>query len=314
MGAKLGCRQASEFILGTIIVLILGMTCGSVRAASQNVYPDNPEGDLRLIDAAKEGDTDTIRRLVESGVNLRIRDHVMGAPPLTWAIVYDHLESARLLLDSRAEVDAIDTVGRTALIMAAHNGEFEGAKLLLEYKVDVNFRDHCGGTPLTHASTYSGTNQIIELLLKNGASEGLQEALASAVSTGRTDMARTLINSGGDVNSKYHPLMMATKHGYEDLVRLLLASGADVNEKTDEGETPLILAALLNYENIIMILLGAGADANAVSKGGEAFEILVDIGTDEGVLSKTGVSALMLARTNGNQTVIKALLDAGANK
>ena len=64
----------------------------------------------------------------------------------------DHLDVVKLLLESKADVNAEHTDGRTALMAAAQNGHLEIVKMLLESKADVNAKDNDGVTALMLAA------------------------------------------------------------------------------------------------------------------------------------------------------------------
>ena len=95
------------------------------------------EGDDNdLIAAAKRGDTELCKRLLENG----------------------------------ADVNAADEVGWTPLHSAAANGKTETCKLLLENGADINAEDEGGKTPL-HYATVNGNTETCELLKTYGAKE-----------------------------------------------------------------------------------------------------------------------------------------------
>ena len=58
--------------------------------------------------------------------------------------------------------------GRTALIIAAREGNNEYVRLLTAYGVDVNITDNLGYSALYYASE-QGYNEIVEILLEAGA-------------------------------------------------------------------------------------------------------------------------------------------------
>ncbi len=299
---------------GLLFFLILAVSCESARLHRSDPYIGESHSEVALIEAVRRGDINTVRSLVATGVDVNVKDHDMGAPPLIWAIVGEYIDIAQLLLENGAQVDEVDRWGRTALHVAVRSGTYEGTKFLLAHGANVNWKNDFGRTPLSEASTYQGTAEITKLLLESGASEGLQEALALAVYTGRFDTGRILINAGANVNSEYPPLLIAVKMGSDDFIDLLLGAGADVNGKDNSGTTALILATLFNYERIVKVLLKAGADVNAITKSDEVLDIMVSAGADKDAISETGVTALMLAEKNGSKTVINMLHEANANR
>jgi len=78
-------------------------------------------------------------------------------------------ERVRLLLENGANVNARDRYGWTALMWAVFKGYKEIVKLLLENGADVNVRDFFGNTALKFASMKIGCEEIVELLKSYGA-------------------------------------------------------------------------------------------------------------------------------------------------
>ena len=58
-------------------------------------------------------------------------------------------------------------------------------------------------------------------------------------------------------------MRVAAMHGRSDVVRTLLKKGTNVNEKTTGGYTALHVAAILGSHDIVRMLLDKGADVNA---------------------------------------------------
>ena len=100
-------------------------------------------------------------------------------------------------------------------------------------------------------------------------------------------------------------IMWAASRGKKEIVRLLIESGAEINSKDDwkgnmtrpegtEGWTPLIFAADSDHEEVVEILVENGADVN--------------------IKTKSGVTALSLAKLWRNDEMIKILKRAGAKE
>ena len=101
---------------------------------------------------------------------------------------------------------------------AAYGGNIEAVKQHLAAGADVDARDNVVGvTPLFGAITF-GHNEIVELLLANGADVNAKNSFAD----------------GG-----WTPLHQAAWGGHTEAAELLIAKGANVNAKNDDGETPL---------------------------------------------------------------------------
>lgn len=149
-----------------------------------------------------------------------------------------------------------DDNGWTALQFAARNGQLDAVKLLLANKADVNARDRGGMTALQAALAFSDSSRpgagttdtnheaIAELLLANGATVSNQRnggltALHYAASAGFTNVASEILDRKADVNAKdgrgRTPLDLAAQHGHTDMVELLVARGAYISDTDKAG-------------------------------------------------------------------------------
>ena len=81
-----------------------------------------------LYDAAKAGDTDTVRNLLEQGVNPQAPNALI--PPLNIAADNGHLEIVQLLLDHGADIAVLDLRGYSPLSLAARAAHVEVAQAL----------------------------------------------------------------------------------------------------------------------------------------------------------------------------------------
>jgi len=71
----------------------------------------------------------------------------------------------RLLLTAKADVNAVEDDGKTALMVASANGRVEVVKALLAAKADVNARQPDGSTALMLALR-NGHQEVAELLMR----------------------------------------------------------------------------------------------------------------------------------------------------
>jgi ankyrin repeat protein len=79
-------------------------------------------------------------------------------------------ETVKALLKSRADVNAQDLFGRTALIMATFEVHPAVVQVLLQAGAKVNVKNNNGDTALAVATAW-GHNEVIEILKKAGAKE-----------------------------------------------------------------------------------------------------------------------------------------------
>ena len=92
----------------------------------------------------------------------------VNPPDILTAAREGQTETVRLLLDRGANIEAENNIGWTVLIHAALNGNTETVRLLLDKGADIEAKDNYGKTALTHAA-YWGRTEIVTLLLDNGA-------------------------------------------------------------------------------------------------------------------------------------------------
>jgi len=150
-------------------------------------------------------------------------------------------QAVSLLLQYGANINAQDNDGLTPLAIACQRGNYFVVERLLQVeKIEIALRDNQKSTAL-HEACKSGTEKIVELLLKSG--------------------ANILATDSDDVT----PLHIACREGYSDIVNLLLyyghhKRGVLVGAKDVQGNRPLHFAVESGVESIVKILLLAGAD------------------------------------------------------
>jgi ankyrin repeat protein len=240
-----------------------------------------------------------------------------------------------LLIRAKADVNAAQPDGATALAWAVHLGERSMAETLLGAGAKVNVVDEYGETPLTLAAA-NGDDAIVQRLLKAGANARAarwngETALMIAASAGDRETVRQLVLHGADVNIAeprrgQTALMWAAAEGHADVVTALLEIGADPKVVSKSGFNALAFAVAENDAASARLLIAAGLDPNFTLPSGnkllmmamayahtEAASALLDAGADIRATDRGGNTPLHVAAQAGNLVLVKQLLDKGAD-
>src|SRR5437879_6004504 len=211
-----------------------------------------------LVDAAKNGDKDTLRALIQKGTNVNLAEGD-GSTALHWASYRDDVETADLLIRAGAKVNAANDLGATPLWTASQNGSEAMVRRLLEAGGNPNAALLAGETPVMVASR-SGSPVIVEQLIAKGANVNAraargQTALMWAVAQKHPDVVKVLVAHGADVHARsdaWSQVMAVPPHGHLDYNRAI-PHGAD---------TPLMFAARVDDLASAKALVAAGANVN----------------------------------------------------
>jgi ankyrin repeat protein len=250
--------------------------------------------DTRLVDAVERKDQAAIGALLKerADVNARQPD---GATALQWAAHWDDSGTVDRLLRAGADVNAANDHGVTALALACENGNAATVDKLLKAGANANAAVSTGETALMTAAR-GGNVGAVQMLLAHGAKANAREgshgqtALMWAVAHAHSDVVKVLVEAGADINarSEVRTRTVHTGSRYGD-------RGADKGAlRMDQGGfTPLLFAAREGDIESARMLLDAGANVNDAAPN--------------------GASALAVATLSGHGTFAALLLDKGAD-
>jgi ankyrin repeat protein len=196
----------------------------------------------------------------------------------------------RSLLAARAQVNATQPDGMTALHWAVQANEEEMVAVLLAAGADANAVNRYGITPLWLAAT--------------NASVPVTQALLRAKANPKAGLPH------GET-----ALMAAARTGNPDTIRLLLAAGSDPNAaENSQGETGLMWAAAENHPEAIRALIEGGADPNRHARALDLAPMKwMQVGMVDTLLPRGGFTALMYAARQDAQDAVRALAENGAD-
>ena len=230
--------------------------------------------------------------------------------PLTLAAREGNVDVVRLLVEGGADVNTVAGDGKTALAIAIFNGNYDVASFLVDRKADVNKPDAQRFTPLFYAvdrrnmetapnfpwMVTADPMPLIRKLLDAGANPN---ALVN-----NTPRARMREGSPRIVFAT--ALMRAAFAADLDLVKLLLERGADPKILSRDNESMLSAAAGLAF-------IHGYHRGKSPEERLEVVKLLVKLGNDVNWADDYGITPLMAAGNFGNVPIIQFLIDAGAD-
>ncbi|KAI9760710.1 MAG: hypothetical protein M1840_002218 [Geoglossum simile] len=291
-------------------------------------------GDTPLMLAARSGDREVVRLLIEKGADIEA-EASDGGTVLYETAKRGAVEMVALLLEKSANANAKTNYGRTPLLDAAAAGHAVVARLLLGNGADASVKEFEGGTSL-HLAVKGRHIAMTRLLLEKGADVTAEDneghtPLHLALQNGHEVLANLLLGKGADISVKDRSgwavglLHLAVRSKHEAITRLLLSVGASAAAKDNRGHTALHLAVQNRHEVLATLLLGSGADINAEDNHGQTAlhlaahggheamtSLLLKSGADIDAKNDEGYTALRLAVQNGHRAVVSLLLNEGA--
>ena len=243
-----------------------------------------------------------VRLLIEKGADLNARD-AEGASPLDDAVWRGSLDTVAILLAHGARLNEADTqTGATPINEAAYRGNTALVQYLLQFHPDLAIPDQRGNGPLDNAIRMGKEDAGLLLLdaepKERQTPQFLGKTMDAAIAKDQSLLVDALLRLGQPVNgalpSGNTPLDAAAFSGAVKSVGILLNKSADPNLSGPGGMTPLEDAALKGFDSIAGMLLDHGAQVNHINSG-------------------SGTTALYAAASFGKDTMVKLLLNRGAN-
>ena len=114
-----------------------------------------------FLEAAKNGDIETIRYLINSEVDIDVQDEY-GATALIRSSLFGHFDIVKLLVSEGAYIDIKNNNGDTALMIASSNGNLNIVKLLVSEGAYIYTKNNYSG--LT-AIDYSKSPEILTFFM-----------------------------------------------------------------------------------------------------------------------------------------------------
>ena len=236
-----------------------------------------PQGKMTpLLYAARDGNLEMVRLLLESGADIKLTD-ANGTSPLVIALINGHVGIARFLLGNSADPNAADGYGRAALFTA------------------IDLRNLGGGG----RKETTELMDLIEELLVRGANPNAQTKGVVPV-RGWQQLDGSWVNFTGQT-----PFLRAALSGDVTVMRLLLKYKADPSLPTAGGTTPLMAAAGVNW-------VANRTLTHSPQESLEAVRLCVELGNAVNAVNSMGFTAMHGAANRGSDDIIRFLAEKGA--
>jgi len=195
------------------------------------------------------------------------------------AIIKQNLSEIKYLVEiEKVDINAQDTLGRTALYFAAFNGHPEVVDYLLTHGAQCDIETNEKVTVLAAvlqpkkntnipANNQDQYNKIILSLIKKGATAkykngDFQTALYIAVNKDQFELAKEMLTNPivaatintGDVRNMT-PLFHAARKGDIPMMQLLLKHGANIEAPNEGGITPIQIAIINKKKDAVKYLI-----------------------------------------------------------
>jgi ankyrin repeat protein len=294
-------------------------------------------GETALAWAAAENHADAARVLLQRGADVNVRSAPLDFPrrrngqsvlslgswtPLMYAARENALEAGRALVAAKADLDATDPDGATALVIAIINANYDFATFLLDAGANPNVVDKEAAMGPLYAAV-----DMHRLAIGHGRPNPRPSGTLDVV-----DVIRRLLDRKADPNARLNaaifqrhhtmgdfalakgatPFMRAAKSGDVEVMKLLLDAGADPTLTMPNKATSLMFAAGLGWRDGSP--LAPSYDQGTPEDAIAAITLLIERGVDVNAASDTGDTALHLAVTNrGAPEIVRYLIARGAN-
>ena len=266
-------------------------------------------GVTALMGASQEGHTEIVHLLLEAGAkpNVFLRggqtaDHAIvnkqtnrqGRTALFFASLEGHIEIVHLLLQKGSEPNVAGFKGETALMAASQKGHTEIVHLLLETGADPNVFYSNGQTALMLASD-EGHSKVVKLLLAHHADYTVFKSVRGI---------------------PFDSFGYACHSGNQETVDVFLN---DTKLSPTSLSLGWYIACLYNKPHLIEYLVHSLSEISlekrqivfACVKGNNIFSRFHKFSPD--ITFVHGVTLLMIVCSCGHSSIVKALVDAGAN-
>jgi ankyrin repeat protein len=299
----------------------LSFTKKLLKAGANPNIPTN-DGMSPLIQACADKKLDEVQALLDAKVDINYAIKDTKTTAFLMAASQSSMSICEVLKESGADVNAMDSFGKNALITAIFKtDQFMKKKEKTEHKalciflsdigIDVNYVAPSGLTALWAASAQRN-KELVEHLLNKGVNanvwheiglEGKMSALHIWVNSKETALVKRLVECGAELNTQDENGNTVAAIGFANPImrELMLELGADVNAKfTVPKSHPS--EATKQIPAITLVIQGGNKQKEIVKK-------MIDAGAKVSFEEEQAYEPIMAAINNSAYDIVKDLLD-----
>ncbi|KAI0407367.1 ankyrin repeat-containing domain protein [Xylaria palmicola] len=232
------------------------------------------------------------------------------------------------------DLNATNSLGKTALMVASGSGKLDFVNWLLMNGADIDMLDRQNKSALYYG-VVNGNADLVAALLKKGArvdvAHGSGKSTLLFDSISRPEIVRHLMRHGADANianeSGNTAINLVSASGNLEVARILIENGANIEHKNMFGWAPILDAVATSRNTALVRLLvengaktdgmvnGSGLLHRAINGDLEILKILLEFrkGIDINALDKDGCAAVHLAAEKNDIRYLQTLIRAGAD-
>lgn len=219
-----------------MLFVVMGMLTGC-QQQTDITKEDVTSMSLSFIQAAENGDTDTVLQGIKDGTDINTRD-AQGRTAILAAAHGNKVDTVKALIEAGADINLQDDRLDNPLLYAGAEGMLEIVKVLIDAGADPAITNRYGGTALIPASEHGYVEVVKELLTRSEINVNHVNNLGWTAL-----MEAIILNNGGEKQ--------------QQVIQLLIEYGADVTIPDKNGVTPLEHARAHHFEAIERLLIAA---------------------------------------------------------
>lgn len=218
---------------GLVLILLLAPGCGSEPTAVEPKPAEEMGADDVGAEPTSDADEPALAAEQESeppgGKTEKKAGPTMTPEQFRQLALDGNLPRMVLAIERGMDVNAVDTEGRSALMLACFNGHTRVIRTLLDQSADPRLRDSEGRSALMYAATIDNL-EVVQMLLAAGSE----------------------VNATDKVEG-WTALMFAAGEGHAAVVGELLSAGADRQIKDIDGDTAEAFAIQRGHSEVVKI-------------------------------------------------------------